>query len=93
MPFMQRKSIGHSRKKHGEQGASDFRIFELLEKTGPVNSGDVLPKIATTGVFKAAATCIGPVSFVKSTRQIFKSAINSRSEVFPAKFRILNFEF
>jgi hypothetical protein len=24
MPFMQRKSIGHSRKKHGEHGASDF---------------------------------------------------------------------
>ena len=24
MPFMQRKSIGHSRRKHGEHGASDF---------------------------------------------------------------------
>src|SRR5271169_1077996 len=24
MPFMQRKSIGHSRRKHGEQGALDF---------------------------------------------------------------------
>ena len=24
MPFMQRKSIGHARKKHGEHGALDF---------------------------------------------------------------------
>ncbi len=45
---MQRKSIGHSRKKHGEHGASDFKMVALLEKIGPVNSGDVLPKIATT---------------------------------------------
>src|SRR5665213_1138866 len=26
MPFMQRKSIGHSRKKHGEHGTSDFKM-------------------------------------------------------------------
>ena len=46
MPFMQRKSIGHSRKKHGEHGASDFRFCAFhLEKIGPVNSGDVLPKM------------------------------------------------
>jgi hypothetical protein len=25
IPFMQRKSIGHSRKKHGAHGASDFK--------------------------------------------------------------------
>lgn len=86
MPFMQRKSIGHSRKKHGEHGASDFKIFDPLEKIGPVNPGDVLPKIATAGISKAAATCIGPVSFVKRTRQIFKSDISSRSEVLPQQF-------
>ena len=43
MPFMQRKSIGHSRRKQGEQGASDFnsRCRQSPGKPGPVNSGDV----------------------------------------------------
>ncbi len=87
MPFMQRKSIGHSRKKHGEHGASDFKIWWRisLEEIGAVSSGDVLPNGTTTGVPNAAATCIGPVSLVKSTRQIFRSDISSRKEVFPAK--------
>lgn len=83
MPFMQRKSIGHSRKKHGEHGASDFnsRCRASPGKPGPVNSGDVLPNGTTTGVPSAAATCIGPVSFVSSTRQSFSNAMSSRSEV------------
>ena len=81
---MQRKSIGHSRRKHGEHRAPDFKIFALLEKTGPVSSGDVLPNGTTTGVPSAAATCIGPVSFVKTRRQIFINAISSRKEVWPA---------
>jgi hypothetical protein len=34
----------------------------------------------------AAATCIGPVSFVKSTRHSFSNAISSRKEVWPHKF-------
>ena len=81
MPFMQRKSIGHSRKKQGEHGALDFKIFAFGENIGPVNSGDVLPNGTTTGVPSADATCIGPVSFVSKTRQHFKSAISSRNEV------------
>ncbi len=85
MPFMQRKSIGHSRRKHGEHGASDFKTVALLEKIGPVNSGDVLPNGTTTGVPSAAATCIGPVSFVKRTRQSFRSDMSSRKEVLPDK--------
>src|ERR1700722_7071018 len=90
IPFMQRKSIGHSRKKHGEHDASD--LIKWLRsspgKPGPVNSGDVLPNGTTTGIPNAAATCIGPVSFVNSTRQSFKSAINSRKEAFPARLKI-----
>ena len=93
MPFMQRKSIGHSRKKHGEHGASDFKIFDPLEKIGPVNSGDVLPNGTTTGVPSAAATCIGPVSFVSNTRQSFRSAISSRKEVLPDKLMCVSGEF
>src|SRR5271154_4252953 len=90
MPFIQRKSMGHSRRKHGEHGASDLikRFRASPGKPGPVNSGDVLPKITTTGTPSADATCIGPVSFVKSTRQDFKSDINSRKEVLPARLEI-----
>ncbi len=88
MPFMQRKSIGHSRRKHGEHGASDLikKFRASPGKPGPVNSGDVLPNGTTTGVPSAAATCIGPVSFVKSTRHSFSNAISSRKEVWPHKF-------
>lgn len=86
MPFMQRKSIGHSRKKHGAQDASDFnkRCRGLPGIPGPVISGDVLPKGTTTGVPNAAATCIGPVSFVSRTRESLSNAINSRRDVWPA---------
>ncbi len=82
---MQRKSMGHSRRKHGEQGAFDFnkRWRVSAGKPGPVNSGEVLPKGTMTGVPSAAATCMGPVSLVSSTRQSFSKAINSRSEVRP----------
>src|ERR1035437_3115600 len=71
MPFMQRKSIGHSRKKHGEHAASDFnsRCCGSPGSPGPVNSGDVLPKGTTTSVPSAAATCIGPVSFVSRSEE------------------------
>jgi hypothetical protein len=88
MPFMQRKSIGHSRRKHGEHGAADLISWFRVSpgNPGPVNSGEVLPNGTTTGVLSAAATCIGPVSFVSRTRQIFSKAINSRRDVFPATF-------
>src|ERR1019366_6174291 len=90
MPFMQRKSIGHSRKKHGEHGASDLskRWRGSPGKPGPVNSGDVLPNGTITGVPSAAATCIGPVSLVSRTQQSFSKAISSRSEVLPARLKI-----
>src|ERR1035441_7829916 len=93
MPFRQRKSMGHSRRKHGEQGASDFskRCRGSPGKPGPVSSGDVLPNGTTTGVPSAAATCIGPESLVNSTRHNFSSAISSRSDVLPARFRSSEF--
>src|SRR5271170_3285624 len=78
MPFMQRKSIGHSRRKHGEHGASDLskRFRASPGRPGPVSSGDVLPNGTTTGVPSAAATCIGPVSFVNKTPHVFKRDIS-----------------
>src|SRR5437879_5228294 len=84
---MQRISIGQTRRKQGEQGAVPRRMWAEAEdgKPGPVNSGDVLPKGTTTGVPTAAATCIGPLSFVSSTRQSFSRTQSSRSVVFPAR--------
>jgi len=74
-------------------GAAELSKGEKVSVVlGPVNSGDVLPKMATTGTSSAAATCIGPVSLVKSTRQSFKSDMSSRKEVWPHKLRIANCE-
>src|ERR1043166_10205808 len=68
MPVMQRKSIGHSRRKQGEQGALAVSNWWRGPPgiPGPVNVGDVLPNGTTTGVPTAAATCIGPESFVST---------------------------
>src|SRR5437870_2352568 len=87
---MQRKSIGQVRRKHGAQGALEIRKRWRGSpgKPGPVKAGEVLPKGTTTGVPRAAATCIGPLSLVSRTRQTFRSVISSRKEVCPARFRI-----
>src|ERR1051325_7719727 len=87
---MQRKSIGQLRRKQGEQGAFDFnkRCRESPGNPGPVNSGDVLPNGTTTGVPRAAATCIGPESFVSRTRESLRRDIRSRRLPSPALFRI-----
>src|SRR5688572_5664035 len=87
MLFIHLKSIGHSLKKHGAQGAAPKikRCFLSPGIPGPVSSGEVLPNGTTTGVPTAAATCIGPVSLVRTTRQNFNPTHNSRSEVFPAR--------
>ena len=84
--LIQRKSIGHSLRKQGEQGAEDRRNAwrPAPVSPGPVNSGEVLPKGTTTLAPTAAATCMGPVSFVKTTRQKDISAQSSRNEVLPA---------
>src|SRR5579883_109862 len=83
---MQRKSTGHSRRKHGEQRADPRNNWCVVSpRPGPVSSSEVLPNKATTGVPRAAARCIGPLSFPSSNRQHFKSAINSRKVVFPAR--------
>src|SRR5579863_9365641 len=52
IPVMQRKSMGHRRRKHGEQGArADSNWWRASPGApGPVNSGEVLPKGTTTGV-------------------------------------------
>jgi len=56
-------------------------MTRIAGESGAVNSGDVLPNRATTGVPTAAAKCIGPVSLVSSTSQHRSAAHNSRSEV------------
>lgn len=88
--FMQRKSIGHSRRKQGEQGGLDLRISRRrqLPGAGHVSSGEVLPNIATRGVPTAAARCMGPVSLVTKAEQLFKAAASSHNEVCPARLII-----
>src|SRR5213594_3902721 len=89
---MQRKSMGHLRRKHGAQETFPVRSLCGEEapsgNPGPVNSGEVLPNGTTNWVPTAAARCIGPVSFVSNTRHNRTAAQNSRSEVFPAKLTI-----
>src|SRR5581483_2291414 len=85
MAFMQRKSMGHSRRKHGAQGAGPRTICTDAEKMGPVSSGEVLPKRATTGAPTAAARCMGPVSLVKTSLQDLRRAASSPRVVFPAR--------
>ena len=62
---MQRKSIGHSRRKHGEHGASDFKRRWRWSpgKPGPVSSGDVLPNIGDS-VTLADGAIVGRVGTV-----------------------------
>src|SRR5204862_2296470 len=84
---MQRRSIGQTRKKQGEHGTPARRIRwrELVGRPGPVISGEVLPKGTTTGVPTAAATCIGPLSLLSSTRQYFSRTQSSRRVVWPER--------
>src|SRR6266478_5759003 len=88
MPVMHRKSIGQVRRKQGEQGALAVSNWWRASpgRPGPVNSGEVLPNGTTTGVPTAAATCIGPESFVSKTRQSLSKTQSSRRDVLPAKF-------
>src|SRR5207249_6682403 len=51
---------------------------------GPVSSGEVEPKMATSGLSSAAARCIGPVSLVRSSLQNLMSWHSSISVVLPA---------
>src|SRR5262245_57965227 len=85
---MQRKSIGHSRRKQGEQGALEVSrwCLESPGRPGPVNAGEVLPKGTTTDVPSAAATCIGPESLVRTRRESLRVDMRSRRFPLPALF-------
>src|SRR4030095_10482694 len=89
---MHRKSIGHSRRKHGEHGTCRSKNLcrESPGNPGPVIRQEVLPNGTTTGVPTAAATCIGPVSLVSTTSHALSAAQSSRSEVSPARRQILS---
>src|SRR5260221_12132681 len=64
--FMQRKSIGHARRKQGAHGTRERSRICLPSPGNPgaVSSGEELPNKASTGVPTAAAKCMGPVSLV-----------------------------
>lgn len=61
---MQRKSRGHSRRKHGAH-STRLRITRQNGPRGAVSSGEVEPKMATTGTPRSAARCMVPVSLVR----------------------------
>ena len=73
--FMQRKSIGHLRRKQGLHSTWCRKIICPLP-SGPVRRGSVEPKTATTGTRSNAARCIVPVSLVSSKRHCRNSSIS-----------------
>ena len=75
MAFMQRKSIGHSRRKQGLHSTWCRKTVCPLP-SGPVRRGSVEPKTATTGTPSNAARCIVPVSLVSSKRHRRNSSIS-----------------
>src|SRR3990172_4234432 len=77
------RSVGHFLLKHGLQSTSFF-ITIWLFPIGPVFSGSVEPNIATIGILRAAAMCIGPESFVTNILHCFIRDMSSLIDVFPA---------
>ena len=73
--FMQRKSIGHSRRKQGLHSTWCRKIVCPLP-SGPVRRGSVEPKTATTGTPSNAARCIVPVSLVSNKLHRRNSSIS-----------------
>ena len=80
MRSIQRKSIGHLRRKQGLHSTGS-RTMPLRGDSGPVSSGEVEPQMLTVGVPSAAAICMGPVSLVRSILQNRSSAHRSSSVV------------
>ncbi len=74
--------MGHSLKRQGAQDTG-CRTSWASTPNGDVVCQSVGPNTATSGTLKAAATCMGPVSFVRNNWQRFTSAINSRTVVWP----------
>src|SRR5512135_2471222 len=68
----------------GEQSIST-RTTLAWNDHGEVRRQSVGPKIATSGTPKAAPMCIGPESLVTRKEDMERSAINSRTVVFPAR--------
>src|SRR4051812_723800 len=73
--FMQRKSIGHSRRKQGLHSTWCRKIVWPSPR-GLVRRGSVEPKTATTGTPSKAARCIVPVSLVSSKLHLRNSSIS-----------------
>ncbi len=81
---MQRKSIGHLRKKHGLH-STWCRTVMCQSPSGPVRRGSVEPKIATVGTPSKEARCMVPVSFVSNKRHLRNSSISCSSVVWPMR--------
>ena len=83
--FMQRKSIGHLRKKQGLH-STWCRTIMCRSPSGPVRRGSVEPKIATVGTPSKEARCMVPVSFVSNKQHFRNSSISCSSVVWPMRF-------
>src|SRR4051812_45852811 len=86
--FMQRWSMGHSRKRHGRQNTSR-RIRSTPAATpgppGDVTRSSVGPKIAVSGTPSAAATCIAPESLDTNAAHRAMTPTSCRSVVRPTR--------
>ncbi len=82
--FMQRKSSGHSRRKHGLHSTWCLTT-RFSFPSGPVRLGSVEPKTATTGTPSRVARCIVPVSLVNSSRHFRSSSISCSRVVLPMR--------
>ena len=80
-----RRALGHSRFKHGEQGAGALNMVKRLE-SGEVVMGSVGPKTATTGTSKAPERCMSPLSLERVKWQRDKTLMAWDSDVRPARF-------
>ena len=80
---MHRKSVGHSRREHGEHAISFLMTVQF--SGGAERAGSVGPKIPIVGVPMAAARCMDPLSFEITTSQRSIKAASSLSVVFPHK--------
>jgi hypothetical protein len=81
---IQRRSMGQVLRKQGLQETL-WRTTVTEEPRGPVQAGSVEPKMATAGLRRKAARCIGPLSWQRMRREWASQWASSRVVVFPER--------
>jgi hypothetical protein len=81
---MQRRSSGQVLRKQGLQETLCWAM-ETVELRGPVQAGSVEPKMATAGLRRKEARCMGPLSWQRMRRAWASQWASSRVVVFPER--------